>query len=452
MGGGTASARSRPVDLVLGLLAAGFVARRVRQAGQQLGSRRWSNGVQVPKVQADAGDGVGLVCIVPLFMEHEVVADAVQHWDRLIREASIDEVIFVTTAKEEEEEEDQSDGPSTHDLARIELDRLNPHNPQLKLLRCEQVARYRAVQMDTAVAASVERNDWGEGTASLWVGVYNADSRPTVATFDELRVLVEAEPDLRVVQQLVDYVVPARPGTSVVAVGNSVLQTWWTSANYWARNRRGRGAGFRAATTPYSTFGHGEFIRLDFLQDIGGFPDYAYADGLLLGWICRLRGEPIGLLTSRDIAEVPRNGRDLVTQQTAWMRGLLNFGETVSWCRANSHLRIGGAELAVLHAKHLIIPTAWGLSSPVLGAAVATLMARVARGGASRGDLVKLAAYLSYPAIPAVLGCNPGGQDLTVGDRVRGVLASWPLEGLAFWPALWARLRRVDEAPKKTPR
>jgi hypothetical protein len=65
------------------------------------------------------------------------------------------------------------------------------------------------------------------------------------------------------------------------------------------------------------------------MDDIGGFPDFAYADGLLLGWICRLAGEPIGLLASRDIAEVPCSATDILTQQTAWLRGLLNFGATV---------------------------------------------------------------------------------------------------------------------------
>jgi hypothetical protein len=117
-------------------------------------------------------------------------------------------------------------------------------------------------------------------------------------------------------------------------------------SHYVARNVRGRsGATVWSRTAPYSTFGHGEFARADFLDRIGGFPDFAYADGLLFGWICRLAGEPLGLLAARDVAEVPRSAADLILQQRAWLRGLLNFDATVRWCR--EHVLLGLPEREV---------------------------------------------------------------------------------------------------------
>jgi hypothetical protein len=140
-------------------------------------------------------------------------------------------------------------------------------------------------------------------------------------------------------------------------------------------------------TAPYSTFGHGEFARLDFIDHIGGFPDFAYADGLLLGWICRLAAEPIGLLASRDVAEVPRSARDLLTQQTAWLRGLLNFGATVRWCRERGVLRLPDSEVRLLRAQHLAIPVAWGLSTIAVTAGILSASRRLWRGKSAAYDL-----------------------------------------------------------------
>jgi hypothetical protein len=207
-----------------------------------------------------------------------------------------------------------------------------------------------------------------------------------------------------------------------------------------------------ATTTPYSTFGHGEFVRLDFLGDIGGFPDFAYADGLLLGWICRLRAEPIGLLASRDYAEVPRTEHDLVTQQTAWMRGLLNFAATVAWCRKNDHLRLSDQEVAALGAAQVAIPVAWGLSTAAVLAGIAVVTVGVARRGPVRGDLVRLAGLLTYPLVPALALAGTGDRPARLGTRLAGAAVSWPIEGLAFWPALAGHLRRRQHAPAKTPR
>jgi hypothetical protein len=232
-----------------------------------------------------------------------------------------------------------------------------------------------------------------------------------------------------------------------------VLQTWWTLSHYVARNRRGRaGDSVWSRTAPYSTFGHGEFIRSDFLAHIGGFPDFAYADGLLLGWIGRLAGEPIGLLSSRDIAEVPRTAADLVTQQTAWMRGLLNFGVTVEWCRNNGILRLPESELRLLRVQHLAIPIAWGLSTLTVAAAAATTARRISKGENGAYDLGVVGGLVAYPIFPALLPSTEVQRELGLGRRVGGVLLSWPVEGLAFWPALRSHRQGSQQAPAKTPR
>jgi hypothetical protein len=386
---------------------------------------------------------------VPVYLEQDIAQDTARFWHGLAQQNLFDLVLIVSTVKEQ-----VSDAASTHDLIAAELDRLGGDQTRIAVLQCEKSTRFRASQLDLAVDYARDRFSGGiDDSTRLWVGVYNADSRPQAQTFAELAEQVDTDPDVRVFQQLVDYVVPARGPGRLVAVGNSVLQTWWTLSHYTGRNSRGRtGRSVWSRTSPYSTFGHGEFVRADFLSHLGGFPDFAYADGLLLGWICRLAGEPIGLLASRDIAEVPRLGKDLFTQQTAWMRGLLNFEGTVQWCRENQILRLSEAEVRLLRAQHLAIPAAWGFSTIGVGTALAACGRRVWRRENTAYDLVVMGALVAYPVLPALLPTADQHHQAGRGRRVLGALMAWPIEGLAFWPALRSHLQGSQQAPAKTPR
>ncbi|QFR92693.1 hypothetical protein [Streptomyces tsukubensis] len=392
--------------------------------------------------------GRRLVCVVPMFQETDLAEETVRFWRQLLRRQALDAVVLVTTAKESE-----GAGPTTHTVLRQALRDDPAEKGTLVLLHCQEPFPYRAAQLDLAVEWAREQFSPAAQVNDLWIGVYNADSRPQDETFGELRAQIAAAPGVRLFQQLVDYVVPDRPGSGRVACGNAVLQTWWTLSHYVSRNTHGRpGDSLWSRTVPYSTFGHGEFIRSDFLDLIGGFPRYAYADGLLLGWVARLAGEPIGLLVSRDIAEVPRTAHDLVLQQTAWLRGLLNFSITARWCRARGLLRLSEWEVRLLRLRHLVIPVAWGISTAVVTAGLAVEVHRVIRGRSAAHDLATVATLAVYPVLPGLVATTAQQHATSPVRRVAGVLASWPVEGLAFWPALDGHLRRGRQAPAKTPR
>lgn len=433
------------------MLTAGLLLRRALEAAQVRRSSRW-RAESLTTAAAPATTDTGrhrLVCVVPVYLEQEIAEETARFWHGLALQNLFDQVLLVSTAKEQ-----AASGQTTHELIEAELQRLGADPKRIALLRCEEVTRFRASQLNLAVESARARLDPADADPSaLWVGIYNADSRPEAGTFEELRARALAEPRTRVFQQLVYYVVPERGRAGMVAIGNSVLQTWWTLSHYVGRNSRGlAGDTVWSRTSPYSTFGHGEFIRLDLLDHIGGFPDFAYADGLLLGWICRLAGEPIGLLANIDVAEVPRSARDLVTQQTAWLTGLLNFGATVRWCRERGVLRLPSWEARLMQAQHLTIPVAWGLSTIAVTSAIGSAVRRTQRGGSAARNLTLVAGLVAYPVIPALAPVTQHGAGISLGRRVSGTLASWPVEGLAFWPALRGRMRRGQLAPAKTPR
>jgi Glycosyl transferase family group 2 len=393
------------------------------------------------------GDGCELlVVVVPMYQEELIAAETVAYWHALVQTAEVDEVVFVTTAKEVGTGRPTTQVMLTEALAHLQ-------SSHLRHLHCVTVTRFRAAQLNLAISDARDRHCHSEsGKAGFWIGVYNADSRPEPSTFRELRQFADLHRDTRAYQQLARYVVPDRAGVSRVATGNAVLQTWWTRTHYWARNTRGGGSPhWRASTSPFSTFGHGEFIRLDLLDEIGGFPDFAYADGLLLGWIFRLMDEPIGLLASADQAEVPRTARDLLTQQRAWMQGLLNFATTLRWVRDSGRLRLAEPEAAVLGCQHVIIPIAWGLSTPAVAAGMALMIERLRRKEAMWADWACLFGLASYPVIPALAHAAEGGE-ASHPSRLLATAWSWTIEGLAFWPALLSHFRKSQAAPAKTPR
>jgi hypothetical protein len=403
-----------------------------------------------------------VVCVVPLYQEQDIAAETVRFWHGIAERKLCDLVLLVTTAKEAEEYDcgDQAYGRvegqvSTRGMVEAELARLRVDPERIRLVHCREPARYRAAQLNLAVQTALDRfhpDAPDDAPARVWIAVYNADSRPDAGTFDEFRRRAAAAPNVRMWQQLADYVVPDRP-SGHLAAGNAILQTWWTLAHYVARNNRsGSRCGFWARTSPFSTFGHGEFVRTDWLDDYGGFPAFGYADGLLLGWMCRLGAEPIGLLNSHDVAEVPRTARDLITQQTAWMRGLLNFPRTLAWCRVHGGLRLGKAELAFLRAQHVIIPVAWGLSTPASAAGLITALWRLRNQRTRAADLAALAGLLTYPMLASLIPTTAQQQAASWRSRILAASLVWPLEGLAFWPALVQHLRGDQDAPAKTPR
>jgi hypothetical protein len=449
MASGTWHRSSRIARHAALVLAGALLLRRLTEISQTRRCARWSAERLSSVAPSHAGDQRDhLICIVPMYHEQQIVADAVACWTSLVQAGGVDEVLFVTTAKEED------DGQrSTRALLASALAQPASAEPRLRLTHCATVDRFRAAQLNLAVTEARERCGSEQGSSRSWIGVYNADSRPLASTFAELQQRARAERDTRAFQQLADYVIPGREGVSWLAAGNSVLQTWWTRSHYWARNTRGSGSPhWWSATSPFSTFGHGEFIRLDLLDEIGGFPDFAYADGLLLGWACRLMDERIGLLASRDRAEVPRTARDIITQQRAWMRGLLNFGATVRWARDRGALSLAAPQVALLRCQHLAIPLAWGLSTPAVVAGIALAVERLARGKGTLTDAAILLGLASYPVIPALATGRERDGGTSPLIRPMAAAASWTIEGIAYWPAVVSHLLKSQAAPAKTPR
>jgi hypothetical protein len=54
--------------------------------------------------------------------------------------------------------------------------------------------------------------------------------------------------------------------------------------------------------------------------------------------------------------------------------------------------------------------------------------------------------------VPALALPGTGEKPAGLRTRIAGAAASWPIEGLALWPALISHIGRRQQAPAKTPR
>ncbi len=430
------------------LAASAALAIRRAWSLQQLRRCRAWRAARLKMLQsAGTATGPRIHVIVPLYEEQPLVAQLVGFWCGRCAEDPRIRVQLVTTEKE------GSGEGTTAALVRDELARVPGRG--VEHLHVAEMHPFRAIQLNAAVDAVRRCSECA--TDAIWIGVYNADSQPSASTFAELRSVIASDPATRAYQQLAQYVVPQSRPASMLMESFAALQTWWTYTTYFARNQRARSAtGWWARTSPFSTFGHGEFFRLDLLDEIGGFPDFAYADGLLVGWLVRLNGDDIGLLASPDVAEVPRRPRQIVGQHRAWIRGLLN----VRAAARNAPRRGGpsGIERHVLVATHLAIPVAWGLRSPCAALSALWAIDQLIRGSRREGTLVlsALAFFAFVPQLASPVLAQPvakrGASRHRLLRRLVGAPTTLVVDGLGFWPAVWDATVADRPAPPKTPR
>lgn len=435
------------MDIAVRWLAAALVLRRASSLCRLCCTRAWLSGRLASRERWAAAPRTPVHVVVPLYQEQELVASTVQFWhERCVADPDL-HVALVTTEKE------GSEACTTAALTRAAVE--EAAIDRLRHMHVREVHPYRAVQLNAAVEAV--RAATIEAPTPAWIGVYNADSRPCASTFDELRFAITAEPELRAYQQLAQYTVSEVRPASRLMESFAALQTWWTYTSWTSRVRRGRSAA-RWWAAPFSTFGHGEFVRLDALDEIGGFPDFAYADGLLLGWMLLFAGYRVEMLASPDFAEVPRDPAELVRQHRAWIRGLLNVRAAA---RRASRCADAAAVPRTVVAGQLGIVAGWGLRPfATLGMAVwgvgrLSHANTRASGGAVLGALV---IYCAVPQLASTLYRRGPGHDVSqlrpLPVRLRqlfGAPVTLLLDGLGAGPALWDALTS-DQPPPKTRR
>ncbi len=376
-----------------------------------------------------------IILLIPMYEEAEVASSCVYHMHKFSYPKNKLKMVYITTQKE---------GPlEANDTANTLKNAIRlSGDDRMELIHFPQLNRYRADQMNY-VLRNLSKQICADST---YIGVYNADSRPDPDSLmqlgaDYVRSRTQNGEGPDAYQQPLRYVVSPRKTTwHPVMATAAAIQTFWTFAKYLPGfldeqiNNRPWWRIIKYA--PQSTAGHGEFIRLDILRDIGLFPDYVYADGLLLGWTLSLHKCNIRILTRHDIAEVPSTPSELVIQHTAWFRGLGNVYSVVKHLSKKKSIELS-AFYRVFYVAHAVFePLLWGmrsLSIIVILCFLALNSLWLFLAGIVLIWLFALAPLIILTRSAYRLGPFEGGQNPISLLTILGSLFGLLFDGLGFW-------------------
>ncbi|MEI6288467.1 MAG: glycosyltransferase family 2 protein [bacterium] len=166
----------------------------------------------------------------------------------------------------------------------------------------------------------------------LFVGIYNADSRPNHLSLNYIAQTTR-DKKYRVFQQsavFLDNFNKMNLGNNFIAEkllkANAILQTRWTFAHELPRmlmqsfmiNK------FKKRFFLAHCVGHGLFLRGDFLMEIKQIPRHTVTEDLFFGYVLSLLGESINPIPLLECAEIPNKLIMALKQKYVWFFGPLD--------------------------------------------------------------------------------------------------------------------------------
>ena len=301
--------------------------------------------------------------------------------------------------------------PSTAQVVDRVADRLNAAGPERVVRRIHYPYPHGQMvqQVNWGVRYLFEVVDEGIDPERLFVGLYNADSRPDRSTLEHLYDAVENGPHPAVAfQQVSRYRVPAAAGRAPTLHAAAAWQTRWSLSVEAERARRAcrlLDAGpdvtarvRRWAGLPFSyAIGHGLFVRLRELVQINYFPEATANEDAPFGFLLLLSGIRLRTLPTLDSGEGPRSVAAALAQQGGWFRGPLDAPRYRSLARIHRVDQDDPVLVWLLTWRVLRDAVAW-VVGPVVSVGVWG-MALIDPGLASGWALGALLAFLIVPTL-----------------------------------------------------
>jgi hypothetical protein len=514
--------RPRRAGIRLGWLAAAAVGYRgIRGTLAVRSSLAWLHaGEQAPTGPAASGpdrpECPVFVLLLPMLREQRLIAETTDTFTELARTWPGTVVALVTTEREQAERErgaqrlpalaaELSRGAPPRRLLRDfagvlprgQLDRLAHHTsgkspdeclaaaravfdsqPSTAELAAEITAAARArgadvrhhhyPRTDGAMAAQINYAATAElarlaaagvDPASVFLAVYNADSRPAPATItvaaSTIRLVHQSGGTPRVLQQPALFTgnltaLADRPFGGYLT-GAALLQSRWTLAHEipaWrrqarqARALRGASADQRARWPRFAhCTGHGLFIRADEFARQGGLPTATMNEDLAFGYLCSAAGIPIDPLPALECADSPEAPGQLLRQKRQWFWSYCDLPRLV---RLAADLGMSTPRGRLLLAAQVAAGgLAWLGTSPAVAATIALpILSR--HPGSLLGCAAALAVYYVIPF--ALIAAEPrrrGQPHPLSGRELAGGLAAYLTHSLG--PA-WCAANAVHRA------
>ena len=268
-------------------------------------------------------------------------------------------------------------------------------------------------QINAAVHAELARLDSENvDPQQVWIGVYNADSRPHP---DTLHALLALPADTQVAQQSALFIAdPAAGRAGMWAEGAALLQSRWTLAREIPRLRAQARQARRRPNARWPRLahcvGHGLFVRGDLWRQVDGLPSATMNEDLAFGYMLSAARVPIEPLPLIEHADSPDTIRAVFRQARQWFWSYPQYPAAAALAQRSG---LGSRrDRAWLTVQGLARGGAWMGQSP---AVAATLLLPLASRRHGVGLAVAGAALATYLAVPAAIAAAQRGKAGTRG-------------------------------------
>lgn len=257
-----------------------------------------------------------LVILVPVLREQKQLQKILQSLGKL--PYSGNKRIMVVTTEREIAENNGEYGGTTVELAKNSIAELQHQYPSLYgHIHYPKAVGNKASQLNYAFREMTKNR---EDLSACYIGVYDADSRPASDTLLHIGELIAHE-------ETMGRSWPIAMQQPALFLGNFQSVSWYLQLEAlfetrWVlgqelRQLRASTCSIVQSIAPYAyCVGHGMFIRADFLQKTGGFPEPS--EDVPLGHRLTFLGIPIHPLPVYDVCDVAPHVSTLIRQSGFW--------------------------------------------------------------------------------------------------------------------------------------
>ena len=255
--------------------------------------------------------------------------------------------VVVATREEEERAPHPAMEATTAELVRRFRDSLPPwQQKMLTLVVAPAASGHKAHQLNWALRPETLHAALGDDhdPGRTWIGVSDADSLPDRNTYRWLAGDILAGHGRRAYQgitlSLANFDRLDHRGR-VCAIQQSSIFICVSIARFINEARRvalfarlrARAPRLAAAVRPVFEFcfrrsqiclGHNQFVRLDVLRSVGGFPTSGATEDSTLGYALGVRGLVMGALPMLELVDLPETTEKMVRQNARWYKGVLD--------------------------------------------------------------------------------------------------------------------------------
>ena len=277
------------------------------------------------RIGSEGSPSTHVVLLLPMYQEAAIAQTTLSYFSSLEYPRDLMRIVAITTAREKE-------GPgvqTTAECVKEWLERATSEGDLVLHVHTDGADGCKADQLNAAL--QILRSDSRLApNPSAFIGVYDADSRPDRRVLQDVDWHSRQNPSIRAFQQGAVYFAnwarlpPGLRGAYLKTRPFYNLRFWMYRelpgcARSVFASRLSSGLARAIIASPNHFLGHGEFVRVDLLESLNGFPPPS-AD-TSLGTIISFSGWPIGSLATYDVGESPASVVSLYRQGITWYSG-----------------------------------------------------------------------------------------------------------------------------------